>query len=123
MSTRTSSRAVRLVRGHGWLLRLSLPLPAACLPARKARAMPVTLRLRDVPRTLEAQVRDAIETVEGDWCITISQSHLDGQWHLQLEGEGHRCSVVIPPEAEADDLERVLQRLVKAASAPIRRVS
>ena len=76
--------------------------------------MAVTLRLREVPRNLEAHVRDAIEgALDGDWCVTLSQSHLDGQWHLQLEGRSQRCTVIIPAEASVADLERLLQRLTK----------
>jgi hypothetical protein len=78
--------------------------------------MPVTLRLREVPRHLEAHVRDAVEAVDGDWCITLSQSHIDGQWHLQLEGGAQRCTVVVPAEATVNDLERLLHRLTEIAT-------
>ena len=59
--------------------------------------MPIIYRLRDVSRADEVRLRDAFEAVlEGDWCLTVSQSHLDGQWHLQIEGRGQRRHVVLP---------------------------
>jgi len=60
--------------------------------------MPVTLQLRDVPRTLEIPLREAIDTALGDdWIVTLSQSHLDGLWHLQLNDGRSRCRAVLPP--------------------------
>ena len=76
--------------------------------------MPITFRLRDVSRNDEVCLRDVFESVlEGDWCLTVSQSHLDGQWHLLLEGRGERRQVVIPSfdeETLADLAETVRRR-------------
>jgi hypothetical protein len=80
--------------------------------------MPVMLRLRDIPQTLEACLREAVDTaLEGDWCVTASRSHLDGQYYLQLDGIAVRCRVALPQltETSGDDLARLLQRLVRVA--------
>lgn len=82
--------------------------------------MPVTLRLRGIPGHLEVSFRDAIEAaLEGDWTVTLSQSHLDGQWHLQLDGQSQRCRVVLPDlqHVRVDRLTRVLRELTTAAPA------
>ena len=81
--------------------------------------MSVTLRLRGVPHNLEVPLRDAIETaLEGDWIVTLSQSHLDGQWHMQLDGRS-RCRVVLPAieDVRIDRLSRVLSELAAVANA------
>jgi hypothetical protein len=81
--------------------------------------LPVTLRLRDVPRDLELRFRDAVETaLEGDWCLTVSQSHLDGQWHLQLEGTVQRCHAVLPTITETAHLEGLLRQLATPGTRP-----
>jgi len=73
--------------------------------------MPITYRLRDVTRADEVRLRDAFEAaLEGDWCLTVSQSHLDGQWHLQIEGRGERRHVVLPSFDE-DVLAQLAERL------------
>jgi len=75
--------------------------------------MAVTLRLRGVPRTLEIPLREAIETtLADDWIVTLSQSHLDGLWHMQLDGR-LRCRVVLPPlqEVSAEHLSILLRDL------------
>ena len=59
--------------------------------------MSLILRFRGVPHAYDALLRTAIESaLDGDWCVTLSRSHLDGQWHLQLDGETQRCRVVLP---------------------------
>ena len=73
--------------------------------------MPITYRLRDVSRTDEIRLRDAFEnTLDGDWCLTVSQSHLDGQWHIQLEGRGQTRHAVLPSFDE-DVLAELADRL------------
>jgi hypothetical protein len=58
--------------------------------------MAVTLRTHAVPSQFHARLREAADAaLEGDWHITVLQSHLDGQWHLRLEGRGRRCRIVI----------------------------
>jgi hypothetical protein len=57
--------------------------------------MAVTFRTRHVPPEFHALLREAADAaLEGDWRITMLQSHLDGQWNLQLEGAHIRCRVV-----------------------------
>jgi hypothetical protein len=75
--------------------------------------MPVTFRLRDVPPGFELRLREAVDnTLEGDWCVTVSQSHLDGQWYLQLDGAGTRACVSIPSAgARVREVEALLRRL------------
>ena len=75
--------------------------------------MPVTFRLRETPPGLELRLREAVDsTIEGDWCVTVSQSHLDGQWYLQLDGAALGCRAVLPsPTASVRQLEALLQRL------------
>ena len=59
--------------------------------------MPIIFRLRDVSRADEIRLRDAFEAaLDGDWCLTVSQSHLDGQFHLQIEGRAGQRRVVLP---------------------------
>lgn len=79
--------------------------------------MPITLRLRDVPPAVQQRFRETLEDVlEGDWSVTLSQSHLDGQWHLQLDGASERYRVVLPPlqNVRITTLRHVLQRLLEA---------
>src|SRR6185295_822299 len=76
-----------------WLPPVHLTSPPPADPC----SMPIIYRLRDVTRTDEIRLRDAFEAaLDGDWCLTVSQSHIDGQWHLQLEGRGQRRHAVIP---------------------------
>ena len=79
--------------------------------------MPVTFRLRETPPGLELRLREAVEnTIEGDWCVTVSQSHLDGQWYLQLDGVGMGCRAVLPsPTDSVRQLEALLRRLSAVA--------
>jgi hypothetical protein len=79
--------------------------------------MPVTLRLRDVPPSLELRLREASDSaLDGDWCVTVSQSHLDGQWYLQLDGTGARYRVSLPSTSvRVRELEVLLRRLSTAA--------
>jgi hypothetical protein len=79
--------------------------------------MPVTFRLRDTPPGLEVCLREAAEsTIDGDWCVTVSQSHVDGQWYLQLDGVALSCSAVLPSAtASVRQLETLLQRLSAVA--------
>ena len=76
--------------------------------------MPITLRLRDVPPGLQARFREIIEdALDGDWSVTLSQSHLDGQWHLQLDGASDRYRVVLPAleDVRLASLHHLLQQL------------
>jgi hypothetical protein len=58
--------------------------------------MAVTFRTRSVPPDFDTRLREAADSaLEGDWHITVLQSHLDGQWNLQLEGPGTRCRIVV----------------------------
>jgi hypothetical protein len=80
--------------------------------------MSVTLRLREIPPRLELSLRDAVETVmSGTWCVTVSQSHVDGQWYLQLDGAAGRSRAAIQVDATATELEDVLVRLMAAVRA------
>ena len=81
--------------------------------------MPVTYRLRDTPPGLELRLREAAETtIDGDWCVTVSQSHVDGQWYLQLDGATMRGRSVLPAPTtvSVDQLEALLQRLSAIAN-------
>jgi hypothetical protein len=75
--------------------------------------MPITFRLRETPPDLELRLREAVEsTIDGDWCVTVSQSHLDGQWYLQLDGVSMRCRAVLPSDdTSVRQLEALLRRL------------
>lgn len=78
--------------------------------------MSITLRLRDVPPALEARFRETIEdALEGDWSVTLSRSHLDGQWHLQLDGSSDRYRVVLPAlhDVRLTGLHHLLRRLME----------
>lgn len=78
--------------------------------------MPITLRLRDVPPALEPRFREIIEdALEGDWSVTLSRSHLDGQWHLQLDGPADRYRVVLPAlqDVRLSGLHHLLRRLME----------
>lgn len=78
--------------------------------------MSITLRLRDVPPGLEARFRETIEdALEGDWSVTLSRSHLDGQWHLQLDGSSDRYRVVLPAlqDVRLTGLHHLLRRLIE----------
>ena len=83
--------------------------------------MPVRVRLREVPGAFEAPLRGAIETaLDGDWCVTLSQSHLDGQWHLQLDGPVRRCRVVLPAlgDVSVTRLQELLRQLASVDEPP-----
>ena len=75
--------------------------------------MPVTFRLRETPPGLELRLREAVDsTIDGDWCVTVSQSHLDGQWYLQLDGVSMGCRAALPsPTVSVRQLEALLLRL------------
>ena len=75
--------------------------------------MPITFRLRETPPGLELRLREAVEsTIDGDWCVTVSQSHLDGQWYLQLDGVSMHCRAALPSAtASVPQLEALLRRL------------
>lgn len=79
--------------------------------------MALTLRFRDVLRTDELRLTEAIENgLEGDWSVIVSRSHLDGQWHLQIEGTVDRWRVVLP-SFEDDTLEQLTEMLAYLSSA------
>jgi hypothetical protein len=45
----------------------------------------------------ELRLRETVESVlDGTWCVTVSRSHLDGQWHLQVQGTEESWRVVVP---------------------------
>jgi hypothetical protein len=76
--------------------------------------MTIKLRLREVPPDLQDRFRGAIESaLDGDWSVTLSKSHLDGQWHLQLDGTSQRCRIVLPAleEVSASRLEALIREL------------
>ena len=81
--------------------------------------MPVTFRLRDIPPALELRLREAAESaIEGEWCVTVSRSHLDGQWYLQLDGASQRCRAVLAaPTGSVRQLELMLRRLCDLCSS------
>lgn len=82
--------------------------------------MSITLRLRDVPPALEARFRETLEdALEGDWSVTLSRSHLDGQWHLQLDGSSDRYRVVLPAlqDVRLTGLHHLLRRLMEPDDA------
>jgi hypothetical protein len=63
--------------------------------------MSLVVRFRDVPPQFEVPLREAIESaIEGDWIVTVSRSHLDGQWHLQVTNGSQSCRVVLPALGE-----------------------
>ena len=77
--------------------------------------MTIRLRLREVPLEFQERFRSAIESaLDGDWSVTLSKSHLDGQWHLQLEGTSQRYRIVLPAleEVSASRLEALIRQLV-----------
>jgi translation initiation factor 1 (eIF-1/SUI1) len=85
--------------------------------------MAVTLRLRDIPHALEDQVRDAADAaLDGDWCITLSRSHVDGQLYLQLESRRSAAvlSAIDGVDVDVEDLEGLLRRLSAAAACGTR---
>jgi hypothetical protein len=81
--------------------------------------LPITLRFRDVPPAIQRRLREALEDVlDGDWSVTLSQSHLDGQWHLQLDGRGERYRLVLPAlqDVRVTTLRHVLRRLLESGA-------
>lgn len=83
--------------------------------------MPISFRLRDVSRNDELRLRDAFETLlDGDWSVTVSLSHLDGQWHLQLEGGGECHRAVVPSFDELALTELAERLLTPVAKRPRR---
>lgn len=82
--------------------------------------MSLVLRLRDVPAQFEVPLREAIETaIEGDWIVTVSRSHIDGQWHLQLTNGSQSCRVVLPAlgEVRVSRLRLLLQDVTAGRGA------
>lgn len=76
--------------------------------------MPIALRFRGVPAALQPRLRETLEdALDGDWTVTLSQSHLDGQWHLQLDGEAGRYRIVLPAlrEVRVTGLNHLLRQL------------
>ncbi len=87
--------------------------------------MAVTFRTRSVPAAFDALVREAADAaLEGDWRITVLQSHLDGQWNLQLEGPRTRCRIVVSSleKVTVAGLTMILRHLAhEPGDAPARR--
>lgn len=68
---------------------------------------------------MQRRLREALEDVlDGDWSVTLSQSHLDGQWHLQLDGPVERYRVVLPAlqDVRVATLRHVLRRLLESGT-------
>jgi hypothetical protein len=81
----------------------------------------VTLQFRSVPANLESVIRDAVESgLEGDWAVTVSRSHVDGQWHLGLEGLPAKVRIVLPAveKLSAHRLARLLREVARMSTAP-----
>jgi hypothetical protein len=58
--------------------------------------MAVILRALRVSAEVHRCLREAADpALDGNWRITVLQSHIDGQWNLQLEGDCTRYRVVI----------------------------
>jgi hypothetical protein len=58
--------------------------------------MAVTVRALSVPPEVHRCLREAANAaLDGNWRITLVQSHIDGQWNLRLEGDRTRYRVVI----------------------------
>jgi hypothetical protein len=77
--------------------------------------LPISLRFRGVPAALQPRFQEILEdALDGDWTATLSQSHLDGQWHLQLDGDRGRYRVVLPAlrEVRVRGLHHLLRELV-----------
>jgi hypothetical protein len=82
--------------------------------------LPVVLQFRSVPPTLEILVRDAVESaLSGDWTVTVSRSHLDGQWNLRLAGPGATLRIVLPAveQLTVDRLALVLREVTATDDA------
>jgi len=70
-----------------------------------------------VSRTVELRLCEAIEnSLEGDWSVIVSRSHLDGQFHLQLHGAVDRWRVVLP-SFEDETLDKLSELLSYLSSA------
>jgi hypothetical protein len=92
------------------------PPAAASLERVWGAVVSVILQLRSVPASLEAVIRDAVESaLDGDWAVTLSRSHLDGQWHLRLDGIPAHLRIVLPEESQlsADRLARLLREVTR----------
>jgi hypothetical protein len=77
----------------------------------------LTLRFRDLSRTDELRLTEAIENgLDGEWSVIVSRSHLDGQWHLQVHGTVDRWRVVLPSfdDQTLDQLSDMLAYLSSA---------
>ena len=58
--------------------------------------MAVIFRTNTAPPSFDARLREAADAVlAGDLRITVLQSHVDGQWNVQLEGPGTHCRIVL----------------------------
>jgi hypothetical protein len=58
--------------------------------------MPIIFRAPAVPPELLKPLREAADVaLEGDWRITVLQSHLDGQWNVRVEGGDTNCRIVL----------------------------
>ena len=82
--------------------------------------MAVTFRTPAVPSEFDRRLREAADAaLTGDWRITVLQSHLDGQWNVQLEGPGTRCRIVLTSleRTTVSGLTVILKHLA-AADAP-----
>jgi hypothetical protein len=78
--------------------------------------LPISLRFRGVPDALQPRFQEILEdALDGDWTATLSQSHLDGQWHLQLDGDRGRYRIVLPAlrEVRVRGLQHLLRELVE----------
>jgi hypothetical protein len=58
--------------------------------------MAVTVRALSAPPEVHRCLREAANAaLDGNWRMTLLQSHIDGQWNLRLEGDRTRYRVVI----------------------------
>jgi hypothetical protein len=58
--------------------------------------MAVTVRALGVSPEVHRCLREAADAaLDGNWRLTLLQSHIDGQWNLQLEGDRIRYRVII----------------------------
>ena len=83
--------------------------------------MSIALRFRSVPAALQPRFQEILEdALDGNWTATLSQSHLDGQWHLQLDGDRGSYRIVLPAlrEVRVRGLHHLLRELVEPDGRP-----
>jgi hypothetical protein len=79
--------------------------------------MPATPRVQGVLRSIDGHASGAADpALDGDWCITISRSHSDGQLCLQLEGRRSPAVLMAIDGADIADIDGLMRRLSAAVS-------